>query len=191
MSEAAAPTTFRLLLPPGWSQHPVTDAGRAALARNLRQRFQALNRPDLEAQLLAMLNKQWASLGAMGAVASYLPNEASESATPMSIAAVPFTARAAQSLEAEVRERAGATLGVVELPHGKVYRWTESKPGIQADSGLTATTISHLYPVPGERPKRGMLLVTSILHLDTEEGAEMLRALTMLSDAIAETFRWK
>ncbi|NYJ21440.1 hypothetical protein [Glaciibacter psychrotolerans] len=127
----------------------------------------------------------------MGAVTVYLPNETAETAMPMSIAAVPFSARADRTLDAEVRERAGSDLIALELPHGWVYRWTESKSGVQGEEEVSARTISHVYPVPGKAPKRGMLFVTSVLHLDSEQSAEMLSSLTLLSDAIAETFRWK
>ena len=50
-----APTSFRILLPPGWRQFGVDDASRAALEALIRDRLKPAGRPDLDAQLRSML----------------------------------------------------------------------------------------------------------------------------------------
>lgn len=191
LRQPAPPSTFRLLLPPGWAQHRPNEEGRKALALSIRDRFKQAGRPDLDAKLTFMLNRQWNALGRMGAVALYMPGEATEVPLPMTVVAVPYTARAGETLEADVRARAGGPVEAVDLPFSRVYRWVETQNGVNSEDGASARSISYLYPVPGEDPRRGMLLAASILHLESGETNEMLESLTVLSDAIAETFRWK
>ena len=186
-----APSTFRVLLPPGWTQHQTNDAGKKHLADSIRARFKQAGRPDLDVKLGFMVNRQWTAMNRMGAVALYMPTEKTEVPMPMTIIAVPYTVRAGETLDADVRSRASGPVEAVDLPFGRVYRWVETQTSVNGEAGAHARSISYLYPVPGDRPTRGMLLATSILHLDSDATDEMLESLTVLSDAIAETFRWK
>lgn len=191
LRQPPAPTTFRVLLPPGWAQHQPNEEGRKRLAESIRARFKKAGRPDLEVKLSFMLNRQWTALGRMGAVALYLPTEDTVVPMPMTVVAVPYTVKAGETLDADVRARARGPVETQDLPFGRVYRWVETQSNVNSEPGASARSISYLYPVPGETPRRGMLLATSILHVDSGETDEMLESLTVLSDAIAETFRWK
>lgn len=191
LRQPAPPSTFRLLLPPGWVQHRPNEDGRKELALNIRARFKQVGRPDLEAKLTYMLNRQWNSLARMGAVAVYMPSETTEVPLPMTVVAVPYTARAGETLDADVRARARGSVEVIDLPFGRVYRWVETQNSVNSEDGASARSISHLFPAPGNDPRRGMLLASSILHLESGATNDMLESLTVLSDAIAETFRWK
>jgi hypothetical protein len=186
-----APSTFRVLLPPGWTSHQPNESGRAQLTASIRARFKQAGRPDLEVKLAFMVNRQWTAMTRMGAVALYMPTEDTEVPVPMTIIAVPYTAVTGKTIDADVRSRANGPVEAVDLPFGRVYRWVETQNSVNGEEGAFARSISYLYPVPGEKPTRGMLLATSILHLDSAATEEMLESLTVLSDAIAETFRWK
>ncbi|MBG6238975.1 hypothetical protein IWX78_001954 [Mycetocola sp. CAN_C7] len=191
LRQPAAPSTFRVLLPPGWAQHQPNEEGRQKLAESIRARFKQAGRPDLDVKLSFMLNRQWTALGRMGAVALYLPTEDTEVPMPMTVVAVPYTVKAGETLDADVRKRARGPVETYDLPFSRVYRWIETQNNVNSEAGASARSISYLYPVPGRNPTRGMLLATSILHLQSGESDEMLESLTTLSDAIAETFRWK
>lgn len=188
---APAPSSFRLLLPPGWLQYPVDDDARARLLASVHGRFKQLGRPDLDAQLTAMVRKQWRALKQMGALTLYLPGAKTETPIPMSIVAVPYTATAGATLEADVHQRVSVPIEAFDLAHGRVYRWVGVENAVNGENSAFARTISALYPVPGEDPRRGMLLATSILGLRSGETESMLESLTGLSDAIVETFRWR
>jgi hypothetical protein len=187
----AAPTSFRILLPPGWRQFGVDDASRAALESLVRDRLRPAGRPDLDAQLRAMVRRYWAGLQRTRAVALYLPTEqATEVPLPMSIVASRFSAASGGSLEAELRSTVGAEATRVELPTGAVLRWTSTGDRVDGDEAVRSLTIGHLFPVPGDDPRHGMMFVTGIPHLADGGTEVLLEPLTYLADAIAETFRW-
>lgn len=191
LRQPSAPSTFRVLLPPGWTQHQPNESGRKQLTDSIRARFKQAGRPDLEVKLSFMVHRQWTAMTRMGAVALYMPTEDTEVPVPMTIIAVPYTVAGGRTLDADLRSRASGPVEAVDLPFGRVYRWVESQSSVNGEEGASARGISYLYPVPGDKPTRGMLLATSILHLDSDVTEEMLTSLTVLSDAIAETFRWK
>lgn len=191
LRQPAPPSSFRVLLPPGWTQHQPNESGRKQLTDSIRSRFKQAGRPDVEVKLTFMVNRQWTAMTRMGAVALYMPTEDTEVPVPMTIIAVPYTVTAGKTIDADIRSRAGGPVEATDLPFGRVYRWVETQASVNGEQGAYARSISYLYPVPGKQPTRGMLLATSILHLDSEVTEQMLENLTVLSDSIAETFRWK
>lgn len=187
----AAPTSFRVLLPPGWRQFGVDDASRAALEALIRDRLKPAGRPDLDAQLRSMVRRYWDRLQRTRAVALYLPTEqATEVPLPMSIVASKYSAAPGRSLEADLRATVGVEVTRVELPTGPVLRWSSVGDGLDGDDAVRSLTIGHVFPVPGDDPRHGMMLLTGIPHLADGGTDVLLEPLTYLSDAIAETFRW-
>lgn len=187
----AAPTSFRVLLPPGWRQFGIDDASRAALEALIRDRLKPAGRPDLDAQLRSMVRRYWDRLQRTRAVALYLPTEqATEVPLPMSIVASRYSAAPGRSLEADLRATVGVEVTRVELPAGPVLRWASTGDGADGDGGVGSLTIGHVFPVPGDDPRHGMMLLTGIPHLADGGTDALLEPLTYLSDAIAETFRW-
>jgi hypothetical protein len=186
-----APTSFRVLLPPGWRQFGVDDASRAALEALIRDRLKPAGRPDLDAQLRSMVRRYWDRLQRTRAVALYLPTErATEVPLPMSVVASRFSAAPGRSLEADLHSTVGAEVTRVELPAGPVLRWSSTGEPVDGDEAVRSLTIGHLFPVPGDDPRHGMMLLTGIPHLADGGTDLLLEPLTYLSDAIAETFRW-
>ncbi|HEX6956025.1 MAG TPA: hypothetical protein VF156_14225 [Agromyces sp.] len=187
----AAPTSFRVLLPPGWRQFGVDDASRAALEALIRDRLKPAGRPDLDAQLRSMVRRYWERLERTRAVALYLPTEpATQVPLPMSIVASKYSAAPGRSLEADLRATVGVEVTRVELPAGPVLRWTSTGDGADGDGGVRSVTIGPVFPVPGDDPQHGMMLLTGIPHLADGGTDVLLEPLAFLSDAIAETFRW-
>ena len=185
------PTSFRVLLPPGWRQFGVDDASRAALEALIRDRLKPAGRPDLDAQLRSLVRQYWERLERTRAVALYLPaDQATEVPLPMSIVASKYSAAPGRSLEADLRATVGVEVTRVELPAGPVLRWASTSAGADGDGGVRSLTIGHVFPVPGDEPRHGMMLLTGIPHLADGGTDVLLEPLTLLSDAIAETFRW-
>lgn len=192
----ATPTSFRVLLPPGWRRFGVDDASRAALEAVIRERLKPAGRPDLDAQARSMVRRYWDRLQRTRAVALYLPTEqAAEVPLPMSIVASRYTAAPGRSLDADLRATVGVEVTRVELPAGPVLRWVSTGDGADGegadgDDAVRSVTIGHVFPVPGDDPRHGMMLLTGIPHLADDGTDLLLEPLTFLSDAIAETFRW-
>jgi hypothetical protein len=186
-----APTSFRVLLPAGWRQFGVDDASRAALEALIRDRLKPAGRPDLDAELRSMVRRYWERLQRTRAVALYLPTEqASEVPLPMSIVASKYSAAPGRSLEADLRATVGVEVTRVQLPTGPVLRWAAVGDRVDGDEAVRSRTIGHVFPVPGDDPRHGMMLVTGIPHLADGGTDALLEPLIFLSDAIAETFRW-
>lgn len=185
------PTSFRVLMPPGWRQFGVDDASRAALESLIRDRLKPAGRPDLDAQLRSMVRRYWARMKRTRAVALYMPTEQATSVPlPMSIVASRYSATAGRSLESDLRTSVGVELTRVDLPAGPVLRWASTSDRVDGDAAVRSLTIGHVFPVPGEDPRHGMMFVTGIPHLADGETDLLLEPLIFLADAIAETFRW-
>lgn len=185
------PTSFRVLLPPGWRQFGVDDESRAALEALIRDRLKPAGRPDVDAQLRSMVRRYWARLKHTRAVALYMPTEQATSVPlPMSIVASRYSAAVGRSLESDLRTSVGAEVTRVDLPAGPVLRWTSTSNRVDGDDAVRSLTIGHVFPVPGDDPRHGMMFVTGIPHLANGETDLLLDPLTYLADAIAETFRW-
>lgn len=186
-----APTSFRILMPPGWRQFGVDDASCAALESLIRDRLKPAGRPDLDAQLRSMVRRYWEQLKRTRAVALYMPTEqATEVPLPMSIVASRFSSKPGGSLAADLRSTVGVEVTRVELPAGPVLRWTATSDRVEGDEAVRSLTIGHLFPLPGDDPRHGMMFVTGIPHLADGGTDVLLEPLTYLADAIAETFRW-
>ncbi|GAB2693106.1 hypothetical protein BKA24_000252 [Microbacterium marinum] len=187
------PAGYTLLTPPDWGRFPATTEGRDELIRLMSSRFKAVGRPDLDAETRSMVHRQWQRMQSANVMEIFLPVEpAREGATPMSVAASPWVA--AGDFESDLRGRAGAERPVerVELPEpGTVFRWVAERPGPEGMAELFAREISYVVPFPGRAPRRGVLLMASIVHLGVEESGQALEAFTTLADAMVSTFRWR
>ena len=191
LTAPTSPTSFRILLPPGWRQSGVDEKARFELEKTLRDKFRSAALPEAEAEIRRMIRRYWAQLQKTSAVALYMPTEdAAAIPLPISMVAARYTVRPGLSMEEDVRSRAKSDVLDVELPTGRVFRWMETRERAGDDAAVLSRNITHVFPVPGENPTRGMMLMTAIPHLADGGTDGLLDPLTILSDSIAETFRW-
>ncbi|WP_405218653.1 hypothetical protein [Agrococcus sp. Ld7] len=188
----AAPRGFRLAFPPGWRHYPVDERGRDAMLRDVAERSKAAARPDLDAALRRKVREQFEALRRTRGVAMYVPAEgaSTESGMPMSVVASRWVAQSGRTVEEDVRDRAGADVQRIELPHAVLLRWVQDRDGASTREGVLTRTVSYVYPEPEEGARTGMLLTAGILHLGAEETEWVTAGMVELADAIAETFRW-
>ncbi|WP_194410061.1 hypothetical protein [Microbacterium cremeum] len=187
------PVGYTLLTPPDWGRFPATPEGRAELIHLVSERFREVGRPDLYAETRAMVSRQWARMERANVMEIFMPVEPpKKGGTPMSIAASPWVANG--DFETDLRARAGAERHVerVELADlGVLYRWVAERNGPDEMPGVKARELSYVAPFPGASPKRGLLLMCSIVHVGVEESGQALEAFTALADSIVSTLRWR
>lgn len=186
------PRGFRIAFPPGWKHYPVDDRGRSAMLRDVSERSKAASRPDLDVALRRRVTEQFEGLRRTRGVALYVPGEtaSTETGMPMSIVASRWIAAGGRPLEEDVRERAGAEVLRIDMPHGSVLRWLRDRDAASTGEGVLTRTVSYVYAEPGDEPSRGVLLTAGILHLGTDETEPATAGMVELADAIVETFRW-
>lgn len=194
MAESApTPNGYTLLVPPDWGRFTADDEGRDQLVALLRRRFAEVGRPDLHAQMRAGLFRQWERMRAQAAIEIFMPvTPPPQGGTPMTVLTAPWVA--AGAFEADVRARAQSTAGVEALEDGDggfVYRWENERRGEGDMEGMITREVTYVRPFPGETPKRGLMIMASILHPGVEDAGPVLEGFTALADAIASTLVWK
>ncbi|GAA3919594.1 hypothetical protein GCM10022382_26850 [Microbacterium invictum] len=187
------PAGYTLLTPPDWGRFPATTEGRDALIALLSSRFREVGRPDLYGEARTAVNRQWARMAAVDVMEVFMPvTPTHDGGTPMTIAASPWVANG--DFESDLRARAGAERSVerLESPEtGVLYRWVAERSAPDGMKGLQAREISYVAPFPGTAPRRGLLLMCSVVHLGVEESGAALDGFTALADAIVSTLRWR
>lgn len=180
------PRGYTLFTPPDWSRFPITAKGKQELQDLVSGSLKQHGRPDIAALARHTLQQRWRALEQQRAFAIYLPTTPTiEGATPMSIVAVPWNAKG--DFEADVRSRADAEVGNATTRWWTVYRWERD---VVDEDQQHSRRISYVFPFPGDAPRRGVHIMTGILHPGVEAGGEALTGFTLLADSIAETFRW-
>jgi hypothetical protein len=186
------PRGYTLLVPPDWGRFVADDAGRDQLVELMRQRFLMVHRPDLFGEARAAVHRQWEQLRERGAIEVYLPIAAPvEGGTPMSVVTVPWIAQG--EFAEDVRRRAGtARVETMDAGDGSaVYRWESEREGQGSAEGVAAREICYVRPFPGTQPRRGVLVMASIVHPGVAEAGPALEGFTALADAIASTLVWR
>ncbi|MGX1695226.1 hypothetical protein ACWIBQ_07605 [Microbacterium keratanolyticum] len=192
---APEPRGYTLLVPPDWGRFGADDAGRDELLALLRARFQAVGRPDLYGQMHASVTQQWQRMRQRGGLELFMPVQphAAEGSTPMSILTAPWITQGS-SFADDVAQRAHVANGIETLDSGDgsvVFRWESERRGSDDFAGVITREISYVRPFPGEDPRRGILIMASIVHPGEEEAGAALTAFTALADSIVSTFVWR
>lgn len=185
------PTSFRMLLPPGWRGFGVDEGAEQTMAGLLRARFQQAARPELEAAVRANVARYFRSLRSSGATGIYLPVDAGEEApVGMSIVASRFTAPDGSTVAASATSRSRGTAGTIDLGPHILHRWTEAQDAPESAEGVAGRSIHYLIEAPNSDRRRAMMLATGLLHVVGEEESEGVALMEALSDGIVGTFRW-
>lgn len=186
------PKGYTLLVPPDWGCFVADDSGRDELVSMLRSRFLEVHRPELFGQARAAVHQQWAQLRQRGAIEIYMPVVPPvEGGTPMSIVTVPWIAQRAFDEDVQ-RRTGGAPVETLDAGDGSaVYRWETEREGRGSTEGVSAREICYVRPFPGQAPRRGILVMASIVHPGVAEAGPALEGFTALADAVASTLVWR
>ncbi|QMU97089.1 hypothetical protein FVO59_07510 [Microbacterium esteraromaticum] len=189
---APAPIGYTLLVPPDWGRFVADDTGRDQLTELMRSRFLEVHRPDLFGQARAAVHRQWEQLRQRGAIEIYMPIIAPvEGGTPMSIVTVPWLAQG-EFVEDVVRRADGAEVETLDAGDGSsVYRWQSDREGRAETEGVLSREICYVRPFPGAGPRKGILVMASIVHPGVDEAGPALDGFTALADAVASTLVWR
>lgn len=185
---------FALELPDGWERWDMTEENRQAWLRRARERFSAMQRPDLNALANRLVNESFDAAKKANALAMFVPTQDSETTLwiPASLIVAPVQASGGGTLDSHVlaliRERGGAP-----LLGDKRFVCTYSERKVQIDGGeLIHGTAEYLTPIPGTDRKRGLNFVASLPRsTETPSDHESVAGLRLLFDAVVSTLRWR
>lgn len=183
---------FSIMLPPGWIAYGTDDATRDQMLETASRRLMHADRPDLYAQLRALVRRSWADLQKVGALYAFGPgpNAPDTSYLPASLTASVRTAPADSSFTQVVRrlvERDSAT------PLGDDLRFVtfrKTKTITEGAQRLSTTSAYYLTPMP-DTGSRAFQFSAVISHpADVGPDAEPVQDLLALFDAHVSTFSW-
>ncbi|WP_336645006.1 hypothetical protein [Microbacterium sp. USHLN186] len=188
---ASAPVGYTLLVPPDWGRFVADESGRDQLIGLMRSRFLEVHRPDLFAQARAAVHRQWEQLRGRGAIEVYLPIVPAEGAPPMSIVTVPWLAQG-EFADDVSRRAGGATVETLDAGDGgSMYRWQSDREGRAETEGVFSREICYVRPFPGSGPRRGILVMASIVHPGIDAAGPALDGFSALADAVVSTLVWR
>ncbi len=192
LGEVGAGRRFRMMLPPGWEAHDLSDSARDALLARAGTRFARHHRPDLFATLSAHVERAVQAMRSQQAVALAFAGEES-----------PTWALGAASLVATVRVgtpeapldsivRRAIDRGAIAIDDDfRIVRWTERRPVSMDGVDLDTTMVNYLIPVPGTQRGKAVQWTLTIPHeQDLTLDDPRIETWVELMDAHVATFQW-
>ncbi|MFT4156847.1 MAG: hypothetical protein QM630_02805 [Microbacterium sp.] len=181
--------TMRMLIPAGWRSLPLTDEHLSEFTRKFSEILMRAHRPDLDAELTAMLERWAKELRGQGGRFAILPLDRPEgSVLPMSLTVSIVSELGGRSLDEWVAARIRQG-GTDFLDDARTVLFWEG--GASQGNGLNTRARTYLIPVPGTR--RGQAVLLSGIELVAEdEPADGFRreAASMLFDSVALALDW-
>ncbi len=192
LGEAETGRRFRMMLPPGWEAHDLSDRSRDALLDRAGARLARQHRPDLFASLSGQVERAVSAMRSQQAVALAFAGDDS-----------PTWSLGAASLVAAVRvgtpqvplddivRNAISRGGVAIDDEFRIVRWTERRPVSMEDVDLDTTMVNYLIPVPGTNRGKAVQWTLTIPHERDRAGDDpRLEKWVELMDAHVATFQW-
>lgn len=184
---------FVLLLPRGWASVEPTREAFADLVARSSSVLRSAHRPDLDAQLRAILERAGDEFLRRDPVRLIYPADVPpDELFPLSITAVRLSAPGGGSLDPHVaalrRDRGARTLG----DDGVMLRWQEQHAHRISGGEVGVHSFDYLVAVPGTERREALLFSAVIPSSAAGERLddETIRAAGALADAIMSTFRW-
>ncbi len=180
---------FRLLLPEGWTSHPISEDTAASFEERASDVFRRAGRPDLDGAFASILRRSMRDLARAGADYVILPPASEErGSAPVSLIVSVITGQNGQPLDAWVAQRFREGAQMLD-DSGRIVTWRSRKPG--SETGVEQFQSNFLLPVPETDRKKGLLLTGTVL---IEEGAsedsDAVVASSAAFAAIASTVSW-
>ena len=185
-------TGFRIMMPPGWSQYPVDEAGRQRFLAKVSERAKALRQPELDVRLRMLANAQWRRLEQTRTHSIYLADREVEGLTslPLSIAVRQHVSPVGADFAAGLKGLTSAEIVTFDTAIGLIRRWESSVEGSGDLAGITTRSVGYGFALPGEHERRGLVFVASLPYPDDADPL-LVDAAIELADSIMETFRWR
>lgn len=181
--------SFRLLLPEGWTSHPISEATARSFEDRASAVFRRAGRPDLDGAFASMLRRSMRDLERAGAEYVILPPASEErGSAPVSLIVSVISGHNGMPLDAWVAQRFREGAHMLD-DSGRIVTWRSRKPGSEA--GVEQVQSSYLLPVPDTDRKKGLLLTgTVMIEEGTSEDSVEIVASTAAFSAIASTVSW-
>lgn len=181
-------------LPPGWARNAPDDETLHSMLSDLKRRLMEAQRPDLYAQLKAMLEQSFEDMQRNGVFAFFSATEADPGTlfVPASINASIRTAEAGESLDGMVRALIrdhGATSLLGEKRTVRAERDRTVRLGTET---IINHTVVYLTPVPSSKRRRALQLTAGFLRtLDTPADDPTIESIRLLLDTCVASLRWR
>lgn len=185
---------YRLLLPTGWEEVPVTSATAAELMAQGSDVVKRAHRPDLDVELRSLMRRGFAQLTAAGAVAIYLQRDVpADQILPLSIIVSLRRAPEGGTLDPEVTAmfRDG---GAEFLRDDRAIVRMEADRAVEGVGGGARTRqIGYVIAVPGTGRTLALQFTTAVPYPtgSDDDVARMVEGMVALSDVIMSTFAWE
>ncbi|MGW7424778.1 hypothetical protein ACWGJB_32910 [Streptomyces sp. NPDC054813] len=198
MTTTSAPTSYTLVLPPGWARIPLRHGTDAAVRRILDRSFAGLPRDEVFAyrrELEDGLRQRIAEARKANGLDLYLPVElvhgmalpasflVSETRTPAAPDVDPREVALFLASEEDGRE----VVGLDGAPSVRTERSAPADPARGLD--FRSRRVDYQVPVPGD-PGRWLTLAFATVAAEDADG-ELPVLLVDLFDAVMTTFRWR
>jgi hypothetical protein len=183
---------FSIMLPPGWVAFAADDSTRDRMLEAAGRRLMQAHRPDLHAQLRALVRRSWADLQKVGAQYAFGPGPDAPDAAylPASLTASVRTAPAntsfSQVVSRLIQQDSAKPLG----DDLRFVTFRKTKTISEGGQRLRTTSAFYLTPMPGSGA-RALQFSAVVAHPDdVEQEAEPVQELLSLFDAHVSTFSW-
>lgn len=183
---------FRMLLPPSWEEHVVSDRTAEQLSRRASDVMRQSSRPDLDAQLANSIRRAFSAMQKVGSKIVYLPiAKAGESVLPMSTVASVVRGENGGSLDPYVtvlfRDKGAGFFDTLK----STVRWEQIARGTGELAGATSHMVNYVIAVPDSGRRLAVLFTTTVMSGDQEPiDDQFLDECIALSDAMISTFAW-
>ncbi|MDD7930582.1 hypothetical protein [Microbacterium thalli] len=192
LGEVESGRRFRMMLPPGWETHDLSEKARDALLERAGARFARHHRPDLFASLSAQVERAVEEMRSQQAVALAFAGDESPTWS-LGTASLLGTVRVGtpeMPLDSIVR-RAIDRGGVAIDEDFRIVRWTERRAVSMDGVDLDTTMVNYLIPVPGTQRGKAVQWTLTIPHeQDLPVDDPRLEMWVELMDAHVATFQW-
>ena len=160
-----AVSSYQLILPPGWVQHPVRPGVAEKLLAHVRTVFeQAPQAAPLYTSLRTSVYKAMRDLRARGGVDVFLP-ERTRSGDPLPVSLVSSMVKLGdRGIDAALqRITNGRPWETVAVPTGSAYAWNSETKGRDDLAGIDSADRFCLFPLPGDQSGDGLLFSFGVL----------------------------
>lgn len=185
---------FDMDLPPGWQRHAVDKQAMQAMLTATKKRCMDEHRPQLYAELKAMLERSFDEMHRAGVIAYFCPTDpgADTLAIPASINATIRAAEPGQTLDHLVRLMIQHHGGKPLLGDKRTVRVERERTMSSGEETVINHSVVYLTPVPGSKRRRALQLVAAFPRTpDMPPDAPELDAMRAVFDSCVSTLRWR
>jgi hypothetical protein len=185
---------FDMDLPPGWSRSPVSRVVLETMSASMKKRFMEAHKPQLYAEVKAVLEESFEAMRRNGAFAFFSATEPDTGTLWIPASIVASTRRAApgESLDDLARTLIRSHGATPLLGDKAVLRFEQEKTVRMGTETIVNHSVIYLTPVPGAKRRRALQLVAGFGRTpETSADDSRVTAQKFLFDACVSTLRWR